>query len=52
MTDAELLAKWEAIYAGSFCGCPLCTRDLLDEMATRFREVIGVRMQEGAPTSK
>jgi hypothetical protein len=46
MMAAELLAKWEAVLSGTGCGCPLCTRDLLDDIAMRFREVIAVRIYE------
>jgi hypothetical protein len=50
VTDEELIARWEAVLSGTGCGCPLCTRDLLDDIATRFREVIGSPIQKGAPT--
>jgi hypothetical protein len=48
VTDDELIARWKAVLPGTGCGCPLCTRDLMDEMATRFREVIGVLIQKGS----
>jgi hypothetical protein len=50
VTNDELIAKWESVLSGAACGCPLCTRDLLDDIATRFREVIGAPMEKGAPT--
>jgi hypothetical protein len=36
LSDAQLLDQWKAIVSGMECGCPLCIRDLLDELAPRF----------------
>lgn len=37
----QLLAQWQGITQGVLCGCPLCCRDLLDEMAQHLGKLHG-----------